>query len=363
MAVIKSGASVDQWTIDATSKAGRVTLYDTTNHPIGSQLGLDSEYNVKSAITQNVWASSKNSSLALSIGASSYWEGTSESTLGVAGIQINVVLTQAYTLTLYQSMDNSTWDVTDIHDMPAGYGEGRTYQATASYYKVRITNKSGVTTATGKAQSALCPIVECLPRALTKGGNLKVTASAEWQSNSRTTGLYTVSSPRTIGLASAPQNLFVLQNPSSTYWITIRSLTITTNTAGTNTTLPTLIRASRGTSISGGTSWTANIAKLQTSYPSPQATCLVDTASDDGALTALTATAGTTIYTQCMDKAYTQVGWFTHPPYSLIPDVGADLRQIIIAPGENLLIQATTTAMPANQSVFINCAFTEMLYL
>jgi len=80
-------------------------------------------------------------------------------------------------------------------------------------------------------------------------------------------------------------------------------------------------------------------------------------------MTTITATAGVTIYTQCMDKAYTQVGWFTHPAYSLVPDAGTDLRQVILAPGENLLVQSQTTAIPANQSVIINCVFTEMLAL
>lgn len=36
MAVIKSGASTDQLTIDATSKAARVTLYDTSGRPVNS---------------------------------------------------------------------------------------------------------------------------------------------------------------------------------------------------------------------------------------------------------------------------------------------------------------------------------------
>jgi len=37
MAVIKSGATSDQWTIDPTSKAGRVTLYDATGREISIQ--------------------------------------------------------------------------------------------------------------------------------------------------------------------------------------------------------------------------------------------------------------------------------------------------------------------------------------
>src|SRR5881396_1558892 len=34
MAIIQSGATTDLWTIDPTSKAGRVTLYDTTGYSL-----------------------------------------------------------------------------------------------------------------------------------------------------------------------------------------------------------------------------------------------------------------------------------------------------------------------------------------
>jgi len=36
-AIIKSGATTDQWTIDATSKAGRVTIYDTAGRDLSPQ--------------------------------------------------------------------------------------------------------------------------------------------------------------------------------------------------------------------------------------------------------------------------------------------------------------------------------------
>ena len=362
MAVIKSGASTENWTIDPTSNAGRVTLYDSAGKAVSTITGLDSKNQIPVAMTQNVYASSKNSNLSLSITGLSYWEGQFESTLGCAGIQINVILNQAYTFTLYQSMDESTWDITDSHDMPAGYGESRTFQATASFYKIRITNKSA-STATGKTQTALCPVVECLPRALTKGGNLKVTVAAEWQSNTRTTGLYSVCSPRTIGLASAPQNLFVLQNPSAIYWLAVRSLNLVSDCTTALLTISPIIRVSRGTAISGGTSWTANISKYQTAYPSPQATCLADTTADDAALTTIAATAGVSIYQQILDRQATNVGLLTHANFNLMPDVGADLRQIILAPGENLLVQSAVTASAATFSFLINCSWSEMLAL
>ena len=363
MAVIKSGATTDNWTIDPTSKAGRVSLYDTAGNPIESKLDTAGDYHLGVSVLQSVYISSLNSNLSASILASTYWEGGSESTLGVASVQVNVFLSQSFTLTFYQSMNGTDWDITDSHDMPANYGESRTYQATASYYKIRVTNKSGASTATGRIQTALCPIVEVVPRALTKGGNLKVSVAAEWQSNTRTTGLYAFCTPRTIGSGSAPQNLMVLQNPSSTYWVAVRSLNVVSDCTTVLLTISPIIRVSRATAVSGGTSWTANIGKYQTQYPLPQATCLVATTADDAALTTITATAGTPLWQQTVDRQATSVGIITHANYNLMPDTGSDLRQIILAPGENLLVQIATTSAAATFTFLINCSFSEMLAL
>ena len=363
MASIKSGSSTDQWDINA-YKAGKVVLYDASGNPIKAEIGWSGNSYLGVCMNQDVETSIKNTNLSASITASGTW-GTSsnaETTLGIVGIQINSYLTQAHTVTLYQSFDGINYDINDSYDVPASFGVAHTFQAVGSSFYVKVTN-SGSTTATGRIATFLCPVVEAVPRALTKGGNLKASLAAEWQSQKQTTGLYSVCTPRTIGSAGTPQNLFVLQNPSSTYCIAIRSLNVITNTAGTNTAAPALIRVSRGTSVSGGTSWTANITKYYTADPSPQATCLVATTADDAALTTITATAGTSFYQQCMDKAYTQVGWFTHPSYPLVPDAGADLRQLRLAPGENMLVQAQATAIPANQSTLINCVFSEMLAL
>ena len=365
MAVIKSGASVDQWTIDATSKAGRMSIYDTAGNAIHSAAGVDGFYREGNALIQDVFASSKNSNLSASIAPSGTWGTTSnsESTLGIAGIQVSSFLTQAHTVTIYQSMDGTNWDINDSYDVPASFGVGHTFQAIASYYYVKVTNKSAGSTATGRIQTCLCPVVEAVPRSLTKGGNLKVSVAAEWQSQKQTTGLYAVCTPRIIGSGSAPQNLFVLQNPSSTYWIAIRSLNLVSDCTTALLTISPIVRVSRGTTVSGGTSWTANISKYQTAYPSPQATCLVATTADDAGLTTITATAGTVIWQQTIDRQATNVGIISHANYNLHPDTGSDLRQIILAPGENLLVQIMTTSAAATFTFLLNCSFSEMLAL
>lgn len=357
MAVIKSGASTDTLTIDATAKAARVTLYDSSGHAIDSHLSLDGTYHAGVAMEQSVFTSTKNSSTA-NILAGATWTGTSESTLGVSGIQINTYLDKKHTITLYQSMDGSNWDISDSYTHPASYGSARTFQATASYYKVAVKNEAGTDTTAVRIQTCLCPTVEAIPRALTSGGNLRVTACAEWQSTRLTTGLYAVSTFRTLGTASSPQNVFTLENPSaSTVNIAIRGLNVATDSTAVLTSVAPLMKLSRTTGLpTGGTALTP--VKYQTSYATPTAVPRGGTASDGGVATAITATAGNSMWTQYTDRPHTAVGWFTHPGYNMIPDVGTDLRQIILVPGEAVLIQGIEN-IAATTHIIVNCSWIE----
>lgn len=358
MAVIKSGASSSNLTVDAGSLAARASLYDTAGNPIAIETGWSGNKYLGVCMNQDVEISILNSNLTYSQGAGTTWSGSSEASTGVAGIQINTFITQKHTVTVYQSMDGTNWDISDSWTDPANYGSARTIQATASYYYVTVKNE-GSSSATGRVQTALCPVVEALPRALTSGGNLRVSVQADWQSSRKTTGLYMVNTYRTIGSAASPQNIFVLQNPAlSTVNVAVRGLNVTSDSTAVLTSVTPMVRISRGTTISGGTSLTANIGKYQTQYPSPQATALGATTTDDAALTTINATAGATLWTQNLDRLHTAVGWVTHPVYNLLPDVGSDLRQIILVPGENLLVQVVGTAA-ATTTMNINCSWLE----
>ena len=123
------------------------------------------------SMQQNVAASIFNNSTAnLAAGAS--FNGTSESTLGVAGIQVNCAASQPIRVLVQQSMDGTNWDITDTQVFESGQGDGRTFQATASFFKVTATNLGGITTTYLRLQVALCPVVEALPRSLTLNGKL-----------------------------------------------------------------------------------------------------------------------------------------------------------------------------------------------
>jgi hypothetical protein len=125
-----------------------------------------------SAIQQNVVASLSNNSTAnLAAGAS--FTGTGESTLGIVGIQANLKADQPCNVSLQQSQDNTNWDLVDTVLVSASTGFGQTFQATASYFRMVVTNVGGFTTTYFRLQVALCPVVEAVPRVLGPSGGMK----------------------------------------------------------------------------------------------------------------------------------------------------------------------------------------------
>jgi len=130
---------------------------------------VEGNVNVKQKVTIS---GSNNSTSNLNSGAS--FTGIGESTLGVNSIQINFIADQNCTVELEQSTDNVNWDIIDNWTCLANIGQGRTFQAISSYFRVIVTNNGGNTTTYLRLQSSLCPIVECLPRTLSQSGNLKV---------------------------------------------------------------------------------------------------------------------------------------------------------------------------------------------
>jgi len=139
----------------------------------------DTTGRVKTAEIQDVRISTSNNSTT-NIDTSTPFTGTGESTLGVAGIQINFIASQPCTIQVQQSIDNVTghWDIIDSYVTAAGVGDSRTFQATASYVRVIVTNTGTATTTYFRLQTVLCPIVETVPRALTQEGRLKVDVGA-----------------------------------------------------------------------------------------------------------------------------------------------------------------------------------------
>jgi hypothetical protein len=359
-ATIQSGATSDLLIVDPTSKAARVTLYDASGNALEIVTEGSSRY-LGVSIRQDVHTSTNNSSVA-QINTGATWTGTGETTLGVAGIQVNTYLDQPHTVFVDQSADNANWYIVDSYPVPASFGQSRTIQATDNYFRARVQNTGGSNATIVSINTALCPVVEALPRSLTSGGNLKVTPSAEWQDPKAIIGLYQVSTFLTVGSAATPQNLFALNNPgapTSKNNIALRQITITSDSTAALTTVAQRAILSRPSSLAtGGTTLTS--VKMKTSYGTASGVALGATASDSGVLTTITATAGTAIWTQFLDRPHTLAGWFPHTVYPMLPEVGADLRQNILVPGESILIQVVGNA-PATTQMIVNCSWYEYL--
>lgn len=118
------------------------------------------------SIVQNVKQStSNNSTTPLNSGAT--FTGVGESTLGIVGIQVNFICDRNCRVYVDQSTDNANWDITDYFDFKAALGGlGRTVQATASYFRIRVTNTSEANATYLRLQVAMCPIVDAVPRTL-----------------------------------------------------------------------------------------------------------------------------------------------------------------------------------------------------
>lgn len=129
-----------------------------------------------SKIQQNVTVSALNSSTA-NISGSATYSGSVDTTLSSAGIQVNFYSDKDCYIYVEQSQDTTPtgphWDISDRFRYFANTSFGNTVQATASYFRVRVTNQSASPTSTFRLQSVLCPIVEVVPRTLTEFGSLK----------------------------------------------------------------------------------------------------------------------------------------------------------------------------------------------
>jgi len=125
------------------------------------------------SIIQDVKADDNNSSTD-NILFGETWSGTSTSTLGVVGLQFSLKTDQNMTVCVEQSPDGTNWDLTDEYDyISSKGGDGWTTQAINSYMRVLVTNVGFTGTTYFRAQTALCPIAEPLPRSLSDDGRLK----------------------------------------------------------------------------------------------------------------------------------------------------------------------------------------------
>ena len=155
--------------------SGTITLKDSAGRMYGTSISPDGDAYLNTAAIQDVHASTLNSS-SVNVNANGSFVGLAESTLGVAGIQVMLKTSHNCTVNVDQSPDSNgaNWDCTDAYTYyAADGGKSWTTQAVGSAFRVRVLNTTGTTTNFFRLGTALCPVVEALPRATTDTGFLK----------------------------------------------------------------------------------------------------------------------------------------------------------------------------------------------
>ena len=149
-------------------------LFDSAGNPI-EVITFGGKYYMGNSMLQNVTTSIVNTSIApIASGAS--FTGGSESTFGVAGLQVCVNADQPIRVSVQQSNDGTNWDFKDEYDLPPSQGDGRTTQAVSEYFRVVVKNLGPATTTYFNLKSVLCPTVEAVPRSLTPRGRLSLSS-------------------------------------------------------------------------------------------------------------------------------------------------------------------------------------------
>jgi hypothetical protein len=158
---------------------------------------------------------------------------------------------------------------------------------------------------------------------------------------------FSASSFRTLGSAATPHNILTIENIDATTLVKVRRITVQLDATAVLTTVMPQIKTSRATAVpTGGT--TLNIARFDSTI-APDSNTIVRgaTASDGGAATAITATAGTTIWQQYNMRAHTLVGQIIGVDGSVLPSLVADV-DFILRQNEALLVQVVASAGASN---------------
>jgi hypothetical protein len=158
---------------------------------------------------------------------------------------------------------------------------------------------------------------------------------------------FSASSFRTLGSAATPHNILTIENIDATTLVKVRRITVQLDATAVLTTVMPQIKTSRATGVpTGGT--TLNIARFDSTI-APDSNTIVRgaTASDGGAATAITATAGTTIWQQYNMRAHTLVGQIIGVDGSVLPSLVADV-DFILRQNEALLVQVVASAGASN---------------
>ncbi len=176
----------------------------------------------------------------------------------------------------------------------------------------------------------------------------------------------TVQSLSIVGNDAVAQNLFVIENGiESRVNVIVRRLTFGSDATAVLTSIQNALKVSRCTSVSGG----VTLAKASfTTTETSDANVVIRAQANETA--PITATAGDTLWTQFAGRMHTAVEQ-QRPEYeserlserNLIPVVAMDITDLVLRPGESLLVKvvaATAASNPlASMNYVVRCQWEE----
>ena len=174
-------------------------------------------------------------------------------------------------------------------------------------------------------------------------------------------GYFSAASFRTLGTAATPHNLFTIENIDATKLVTIRSVSVQMDATAVLVAVQPQIKISRATAVpTGGTA--LNKGQFDTGNASNANTIVRGaTASDGGVATAITSTAGTTLWQQYNMRMHTVVGQVLAFDSVVLPPL-VDTQNLILRQNQALLIQIVAsvgTSNPATNHWIANICWEE----
>lgn len=174
-------------------------------------------------------------------------------------------------------------------------------------------------------------------------------------------GYFAAASFRTLGSAATPHNLFTIENIDATKLVYIRRITVQLDATAVLTSVMPQVKLSRATAVpTGGTA--LNKGQFDTGNASNANTIVRGaTASDGGVATAITSTAGTTLWQQYCMRMHTVVGQVLANDNNVAPLL-IETQNLILRQNQALLVQIVASAgasNPATNHWFCNIVWEE----
>jgi hypothetical protein len=167
-----------------------------------------------------------------------------------------------------------------------------------------------------------------------------------------------VSTFRTAGLASANHNIFTIFNKTgSAKFVKLKRLTVQTEATAVLITVAPIIVASRITTLPTGGTVLTKVPYDTTLTADANVELMGATASDGGAASTITSTAGTRLWAAFKSRLHTAVGQVLMFEQNLIPDF-CDVDPIILRATQGINVQVVQAALTTDHYI-VTCAWEE----